>query len=119
MTITDLAPYVVPVLMLAMLLGALWAFRRAALRELGAIQEQVVAAYKEQNEAQARQIKRLRAENVAMHAAFRQLGVDIEIIDEHEIILTQRESGGRRTRITKVQVAQDSDDATKEKEKGA
>lgn len=109
MSLAALVPYLIPALMLAATLGALWVFRRAAVKELAAIQGQIVEVYKEQNAAQEQQIKRLRAENIAMRAAFKQLGVEIEMVDEHEIILVQRDPGAKRTRITNIRIDKDAD----------
>jgi len=91
---------------LCVIIGGLFVFRRAAVKQLGDLQESVIAAYKEQNESQERELKRLRREVIAMRAAFKQLGMEIEIngtaitlIDSHQ---------AKRKRI--IQVPDDEED---------
>ncbi len=91
---------------LCVIIGGLFVFRRAAVKQLGELQESVIAAYKEQNESQERELVRLRRAIIAMRAAFKQLGMEIEIngttitlIDGHQ---------GKRKRI--IQVPDDEDE---------
>src|SRR6266704_4695975 len=67
------------VITLSVIIGGLFVFRRAYVKQLGELQESVIAAYKEQNESQERELKRLRREITAMRMAFKQLGMEIEI----------------------------------------
>jgi len=67
------------VITLSVIIGGLFVFRRAYVKQLGELQERVIAAYKEQDESQTKELKRLRREINAMRVAFKQLGMEIEI----------------------------------------
>src|SRR5438477_7872425 len=103
--ILNTLPFVSIILSVAVVLGGL-AFRRTQIKELGRLQEQVIATYKSESEAQEQQIKRISRENVAMRAAFKHLGIEFEIEDS-EITLIQNEHSTNRTRIVRVSVKEE------------
>lgn len=80
------------------------AYRRLNTKQLGDIQALAIETYKNLNEAQDQEIRKLRMENVAMRAAFKQLGIDIGDINEKEIVLVQVEQQQKRTHIIQVKV---------------
>ena len=92
---------------LCVIIGGLFVFRRAAVKQLGELQESVIAAYKEQNESQERELVRLRRAIIAMRAAFKQLGMEIEI-NGTTITLIDGHQQGKRKRI--IQVPDDEDE---------
>ncbi len=100
-------------LLIASILGAI-AYRRNNLKQLREIQTQVTATYKILIEAQEQELKRLRKENIAMRAAFKQLGIEIEITG-NEITLIRSESP-KRTRITQVHIDEDVKENTSKEE---
>lgn len=87
---------------LAALVGGLFVFKRAYVKQLGELQESVIASYKLLNEAQEKEIIRLRREIVAMRVAFKQLGVEIEIDGSTITIIDGQQQ--KRKRILQVPV---------------
>jgi len=89
------------VITLSVIIGGLFVFRRAYVKQLGELQERVINAYKEQDESQQKELKRLRREIVAMRAAFKQLGMEIEI-NGTSITLIDGHQQGKRKRIIQL-----------------
>jgi len=96
------------VITLSVIIGGLFVFRRAYVKQLGELQERVINAYKEQDESQQKELKRLRREIMAMRAAFKQLGMEIEIngtaitlIDSHQ---------AKRKRIIQIPDAEEDEE---------
>lgn len=85
-------------LTIAILLGGLWAFRRSSVKQLGELQESVIATYKSQNEAQAIQIKALEKKVAKLEGTLSTLqitlkkrrGLLIEINDDLITLVDQR-----------------------------
>jgi hypothetical protein len=88
------------VITICMVLGGLFVFRRAYVQQLGELQERIIATYKETNEAQVKELERLRQEINAMRAAFKQLGVEIEINGDTITLINVQQP--KRTRVVQV-----------------
>lgn len=88
------------VITLAVIVGGLFVFRRAYVKQLGELQERVIAAYKSENETQGKELSRLRREVAAMRVAFKQLGVEIEI--DNDVITIVDGQQPQRKRIIPV-----------------
>ena len=91
---------------LSVIIGGLFVFRRAYVKQLGELQERVIAAYKEQNESQEKELKRLRREITAMRMAFKQLGMEIEINGDTITLIDGHQA--KRKRV--IQISADEED---------
>jgi hypothetical protein len=95
------------VITLCVIVGGLFVFRRSYAKSLGELQERVIGIYKLENEAQAKEIKNLKRDNVAMRAAFKQLGVEIEIDGDTITIINGVQP--KRKRIIQVPSIEEED----------
>ncbi len=95
------------ILMLVGLLVGAVAYRRNNTKQLREIQNQVIAVYQAQKAQLEDEIKRLRKENIAMRAAFKQLGVEIEINGDEVVLIQNDLPRPKRTRIMQVHAEQD------------
>jgi hypothetical protein len=86
------------VITIAVLFGGLWVFKRSYVKQLGELQESVIATYKAQNEAQAKQIASLEKKLARMETVLstlqitlkRRRGLLIEINDDLITLVDQR-----------------------------
>jgi hypothetical protein len=99
----DFLSYIGAFLMLCITIGGLVAYRRANVKQLGELQQQVISAYKEREEVQEKQmtsckedILRLTGENIAMRAALKQLGWEFEIKDGVILLIDTRQLKQKR-----------------------
>ena len=108
--ISGLLPTLLGIVVTLIIGGSLvYAFRGNANRSMHELQAGAIEALKAQNEAQERQIQILEKEllhmkrnEIAMRAAFRQLGVEISEISDTEIILVQANQPAKNTRIIQI-----------------
>ncbi len=93
------------VLSLCMIIGGLFVFRRAYVKQLGELQERIISTYKAQNEALEKDLANLRHEITAMRLAFKQLGLEIEINGTTITIIDGQQA--KRKRIIQVPTIED------------
>ena len=96
------------VITLSVIVGGLFVFRRAAVKQLGELQESVIGAYKEQSETQEKELVRLRREIKAMRAAFKQLGMEIEINGTSITLIDSHQA--KRKRIIQIPADEEDDE---------
>jgi hypothetical protein len=99
-TIPNFLPYLSAVFAVCLVIGGFFAFRYGYSQQAGKIEERVISALTELNKAQEKEIKALKRDNVAMRAAFKQLGVEIEIDGDTITIINGQQP--KRTRIVQV-----------------
>ena len=86
------------VIMIAITLGGLWIFKRTNVKQLGEMQEKVIATYKSENEVQAKQISTLEKKVQRLEGVLSTLqitlkkrrGLLIEISDDLITLIDQR-----------------------------
>ncbi len=114
----------VPMLIIiaAGLVGGLWIFKRSYVKQLGELQDSVIATYKSQNEAQELQIKTLEKKVARLEGVISTLqitfkkrrGLLIEI-DEDVITLVDQRTGAEHT--VKINVSDQHEAINIDKEK--
>lgn len=108
-------------IMIAVTFGGLWVFRRAYTKQLGEMQDRVIAVYKAENEAQATQIATLEKKVQRLESVLSTLtltlkarrGLLIEMNDDLITIVDQR-TGAEQT--VKIAIT-DTHEAIQKKEK--
>lgn len=109
-------------IMLAITLGGLWIFKRTNVKQLGELQEKVIATYKSENEAQGLQIKTLAAKVKRLEDTLATLkitlkkrrGLLIEINDDLITLVDQR-TGAEHT--VQINITDQHESIPKEEEK--
>ena len=95
------------VITIMVIVGGLFVFRRAYVKQLGELQERVIGAYKEQALTQETELKRLRREVIALRVAIKQLGFEIEIDEGSITLIDGRGQTTRKKRIIQIPDAQE------------
>lgn len=95
------------VIMIAITFGGLWIFKRTNVKQLGEMQEKVIATYKSQNDAQELQIKALEKKVARLEGALstiqitlkKRRGLLIEVDDDTITLIDQRTGAEHSVKI--------------------
>lgn len=102
---------------LAIMAGGLWVFRRSYVKQLGEMQEKVIATYKAQNEAQEveiagckKEISRLKRALAAIEYVLKQRGERIEIDGEVVTLISETTEQKRTVQIRMIEKPENKDE---------